>query len=159
METYSKSWLANKFDVDRRSIDTYISEVYEPCHINGKRHEWSIAVAAIALAPLLITRGKVELGDDDERDPERMEPINRKHHYDAELKKAQVEALQRSLIPVEEVRETAATAFKSLSLGLDIIPDRIELECGLASDQIKSMTRIIAEHKSNLMADLLGEFQ
>jgi len=158
MEAHSKNHLAKLFEVDRRTIDKYLDPI-EPDEMAGTRGKWTVATAAVALSPTLIKESGALDDGDEEKDPEKMQPVDRKHHYEAELKKEQLLALKRETIPITEAREVAATAFKSLSLGLDIIPDRIELECGLAADQIQSMMRIIDEQKANLRLDLLEELK
>ena len=156
MDTWSKSYIAKETGVDRRSVDKYLdTDDFPADNVINTRKEWGMRTICVALAPLLAkTSSKSEV------DVDLLEPIDKKHHYDAELKKNQLEALERSLIPVDEVREVLSAALKELSLGLDIIPDRIELKCGLATDQIAAMIEILDECKSNLadsLADLANE--
>ena len=146
METWSKSYIAKESGVDRRSVDKYLdTDDFPADEMVGTRKQWGLRKVCVALAPLLIrTSSKSDV------DVDSLEPIDKKHHYDAELKKNQLEALERSLIPVDEVREVISSALKELSLGIDIIPDRIELKCGLAPDQIEQMIEILDECKENL---------
>ena len=151
METFSINRLSKLTGADRRTLAKYLAP-YDPDGGTPSRKEYSIKTVCIALAPTLI---KESASGKSAVDVDKLEPIDRKHHFDAELKRTQLATLEGTLVEREAVLDMLSSALKDLSLGLDIIPDRIELACGLAPDQIAAMIGIIDECKQNLAASLM----
>jgi phage terminase Nu1 subunit (DNA packaging protein) len=69
-------------------------------------------------------------------DPETLPPAERKLWYDGEARRRDIQERDRELIPVDEVEETVSTAFASVAQSLLSLPDLLERECALTSDQI-----------------------
>lgn len=148
--TYSLLEISKLFDIDRATVTKYLQK-YEHDHGKGNRKRYTMKKACIALSPYFIKYSKER---ESSRDIDDLSPVERKHHFEAKLKERQLQEEEGLLVRTSEARETFASALKGLSLGLDIIPDRIELQCGLAPDQIAAMQSIIREIKDNLHREL-----
>lgn len=151
METFSINRLAELTAVDRRTLKKYLSK-YAPDKKSDTREEYSFKTAAIALSAM--PSWKAEDAKGGETDPAKMDPKDRKDWYDAENKRLAYESALRELIPVDEVRETVAEAFKIVVFALDTLPDRIEHEVGLQADQLKVFLGSIDDARQSLAHNL-----
>lgn len=148
--TYSLLEISKLFDIDRATVTKYLQK-YEHDHGKGNRKRYTMKKACIALSPYFIKYSKER---ESSRDVDDLSPVEKKHHFEALLKKRQLEEEEGLLTRTSEVRDDFATALKSLSLGIEIIPDRIELAVGLAPDQIRQCQIVCREILDNLYRDL-----
>lgn len=89
-------------------------------------------------------------------DPSRMCPRDRLDHYRGESEKLKFQKAQRLLVPIDNVTTALATTFKTLALGLETLPDRIEVSCGLNADQVAVMVAIIDAQRQMLYDSLVA---
>jgi hypothetical protein len=89
--------------------------------------------------------------------PELLDPLRRKAHYDAEHRKLDLERSQGKLIPREHVESEQARILQKIALVLDTLPDVIERDCGAASDVVKRIERVIDEVREQLYDGLAGD--
>jgi len=151
METFSQNRLAELTGVDRRTLKKYLAK-YAPDKKSDTREEYSFKTAAIALSAM--PSWKVSDSKGAETDPAKMEPKDRKDWYDAENKRLSYESSLRELIPVAEVREVVAEAFKIVTFALDTLPDRIEHQVGLQPDQLKVFLGSVDDARQSLAQNL-----
>ncbi len=97
---------------------------------------------------------KVAVSDD----PSQWSPRDRLDHYRAENERIKLETAQRRLIPIEQYEDTLSTAFKSLALGLETMPDVIERDAGLTGCEVDIMQRIIDSQRQMLYDSLVAQF-
>jgi len=69
-----------------------------------------------------------------------------------------LEAAQGRLVPIDDVTTERSTTFKALALGLETLPDRIEINCGLNANQVAVMIEIIDSQRQMLYDSLVAEF-
>jgi phage terminase Nu1 subunit (DNA packaging protein) len=96
-----------------------------------------------------------------EANPDRMSPKERLTYYRAEdskqsalLKKLKNDLGSGDLIPVNEVEQVLATAFKTVVLMLDTLPDALERDGMLASDNVERVTVLIDAFRYKLAVQL-----
>ena len=150
--TINDIWV--KTGIDRRTIGSYLGG-FEPEHQTKKSKYYSLAQVAVALHPYLMKQSGSGAAKQASEDPDDLPPADRDKHYAAEIKKRNLEVIEGDLIRREEVLDVLSTAFKSLSLGVDIISDRVELLSGLAPDQMLVVNKVVNECKQNLYDDLV----
>jgi len=140
--------------IDRRTIGSYL-DGFEPHDRNKKSKFYTMAQVAGAFHPYLAKQSGIGAAKQASDDPDDLPPGDRDKHYAAEIKKRNLEVIEGDLIPRAEVLDVISTAFKSLSLGVDIISDRVELHCGLEPDQVEQVNKVTSECKQNLYDDLV----
>jgi len=151
METFSINKLSELTGVDRRTLKKYLGK-YAPDKKSDTREEYSFKTAAVALSAM--PSWGVENSESGETDPTKMDPKDAKDWYDAQNKRLTYESSLRELIPVTEVREVVAEAFKIVVFALDTLPDRIEHEVGLQADQLKVFLGSIDDARQSLAHNL-----
>lgn len=87
-------------------------------------------------------------------DPDQWSPRDRLDHYRAENERVKLEAAQGRLVLLDDVITTRAATFKALVLGLETLPDRIEIAVGLNADQVDVMVMCIDGMREQLYTDL-----
>ncbi len=75
------------------------------------------------------------VGDDGEIDPDKLDPFNRKLHWQAEHEKDRVATDRRMLIPRKEHETEIARVVKAMLSELEPLPDRLERDTGLTPQQ------------------------
>lgn len=88
--------------------------------------------------------------------PELLDPVRRKAHYDAECRKVDLEKLQGNLIHRADVEAEQARILSATALCLDTLPDLVERDCGATADQVKRIERAIDEVREQLYVELSG---
>jgi len=91
-------------------------------------------------------------------DPDKWSPRDRLAHFRGENERLKLEAAQGLLVPLEAFENTLSKTFKSLILGLETLPDVVELNCGLNADQVAVMLEIIDAQRQQLYQSLLAPF-
>lgn len=151
METFSITRLSELTGVDRRTLKKYLSK-YAPDKKSATREEYSFKTTAVALSAM--PSWKAEGPAEGENDPTKMDPKDAKDWYDAQNKRLTYETSMGELIPVTEVREVVAEAFKIVTFALDTLPDRVEHEVGLQADQLKVFLGSIDDARQSLALEL-----
>lgn len=64
-------------------------------------------------------------------DPEKLDPFQRKSHYQAEKERLGLDELRGALVPALEVEQEFAAVFKTMAQWVDTLPDVLERDCGL----------------------------
>ena len=97
----------------------------------------------------------------EETDPNKMKPMDRKTHYQAEdLKQASEIKARRNavesgeLMLAQEVEIALSKAFKVIALTLDTLPDALERDGYISSNDIGSIIDILDNARLQLAADL-----
>ena len=94
-------------------------------------------------------------GSDLDVDPDMLSPVDRRHWYDSELKRRQLQIRDRDLIPTEEVQGTVSRAFAVISQNLLSLPDSLERRAGISPELAEQAENVI--HASmNALADSLA---
>jgi|GEM_PF-449898 len=100
-------------------------------------------------------------GDNVPEDPAKMKPFDRVNYYKAEdlkqstlLKQRKNAQESRLLIPAEEVEFALADGFKKVALTLDTLPDALERDGIIGSDDISKLIDLIDRARSQLARDL-----
>ena len=158
MELYTINMLNVMSGIDRRTLKSHL-EKFEPDKKDNKSKYYSITKFAVAMWPYLSKKSGVGAAETNNQKPEDMTPMDRSKYYEAELKKTQLEELQGELTRTDEMLDTVSTAFKSLTLSIDTIPDRIELECGLDPAQMAVLMKLTKSIRENLYSDLLDSLE
>jgi hypothetical protein len=70
---------------------------------------------------------------------DRLAPMHRKAHYEAELAKQKMMQQATQLIPASEVEAELARVAKALTQFLDTLPDILERDCGLNSSVLQKI--------------------
>lgn len=94
------------------------------------------------------------LGPDGKPDPDRMEPVRRRMHYQAENEKLDLQRRQREVIPALEFEAEIARVLKALVQGLDTLSDRVERDCGLTAAQLEAIDKAVGEIRTEIHAAL-----
>ena len=97
-----------------------------------------------------------------ETDPDKMKPMERKTHFQAEdlkqaaqLKARKNQVEMRELIPALEVEQALAGAFKTVALTLDTLGDALERDGMIDTSDIGRLLEILDSSREQLAADLL----
>ena len=137
--------------VDRKTVDKYLKEI-DPDDEKGSHPKWYIRTVVKAMLPYL--NRKYAFDQPGDIDPDRLEPKDRKDHYDAENKRLAYESSMRTLIPVEEVRGSFSGACKVFATSLDNLPDILKKEAGLTDEQYDVLNVSLDEAREKMFFDL-----
>jgi hypothetical protein len=90
-------------------------------------------------------------------DPDKLDPFQRKAHYQAEHEKLQLETDRGQLVPAIEVEAKFAANFKTMAQWLDTLPDVLERDCGASPVLLAKIERRIDGLREELYQQLTGE--
>lgn len=76
-------------------------------------------------------------------DPDKLDPFQRKAHYQAEHEKLQLETERGQLVPAIEVEARYAEQFKIVAECLETLPDMLERDCGASPPMVAKCERQI----------------
>ena len=130
----------------------YIIRRIEGVQPSGKHRGNSVYRLADVL-PALCRPAAMPDGDGD-IDPGQLNPTDRRAWYDSELKRRQLQARDRELIPAEEVQTTVARAFSAIAQNLLSLPDRLERTTGMSGQEAEQVERTIHESMNSLADNL-----
>lgn len=97
---------------------------------NGKRGGHGVYRLRDALPALYVNN------EDGEIDPMKLEPFQRKAHYQAAREAQKLATERRELIPRAEVEEEQARVAKIVVQALETLPDILERDCGMTREQL-----------------------
>ena len=152
METFSQNRWCELSGVDRRTMKKYL-ENFAPDKKAGKREQYTFKTVAMALSAMPSWKIQDKSGAT-EVDPNKLDPADRKNWYEAENKRLAYEEKVGELIPSEEVRTTVAEAIKIVVFALDVLPDKLEHEVGLATDQMRICLAAVDEARQSIAQEL-----
>lgn len=144
---WSINALAEEFGIDRRTVKRRLEGIPAAGEVNG-RPAWRLRDVAVAVMGPQVAS---PLGID----PDALPPSERLNHYRAEREKARWLAEQRFQIPMAEVEQVVATAFKSLASALDTLPDVLERDCALRPEEVERAISVIDGAREGLYQQLL----
>ena len=78
-------------------------------------------------------------------DPETLDPAERKHWYDGEIRRRDLEVRDRKLIPAVELEAALGVAYNAVAQTLLSLPDWLERRVGLPSDALDATEAIVRE--------------
>lgn len=144
---WSINALAEEFGIDRRTVKKRLDGIPAAGEVNG-HPAWRLRDVAIAV---MGPQGASAIGVD----PDELPPSERLNHYRAEREKAKWLEEQRFQIPMAEVEQVVATAFKSLASALDTLPDVLERDCALRPEEVERAIAVIDGAREGLYQQLL----
>jgi hypothetical protein len=95
--------------------------------------------------------------DEQEADPERLDPFKRHAFYKAERERRQLEVDSGQLIPAGEVETERARVMKILTQGLETLPDVLERDLGLTPAVVAKIEEHCDKHREGLYTALVGD--
>jgi len=84
-----------------------------------------------------------KMGEDGKQDPEKLDPFQRKAHYQAEREALELSTSRRELIPRIEHEEEQARIVKIMAHACDTLPDILERDCGLTGEQLVRVEKVL----------------
>lgn len=147
-------WTATKFSdvlrVDRRVCQQALETA--PYRMIGKRQVWHVREGFE-----VIFRRKYGLGEAAEApNPGKLPPRDRLDHYKAERERIKLAQEVRVLIPAQEVEQVIGEGLKALAQGLDVIPDTLERDAGLAPEAVMLIQRTIDRIRDQIYEGLMA---
>lgn len=91
-----------------------------------------------------------QAGEDGGTDPDKLEPFQRKAHYQAEHEKLRLQVERLELVPRIEVEEEMARIAKIVAQCFDTLPDRLERDCGVTPLVLAKIERYLDEVREEL---------
>jgi len=147
----NKAEVAEFFDMSIKSIDGWIRRGCPVLHRGGKGEPWVFDLLDVAIWRINGQR------PDDDVDPDKLQPIERKAWYDGETKKRELQIRDRELIPAADVEQAIATAFATVSQDLRAIPDNLERRLGVAP-QVAEAVEVAIHETMTSIAEKLSAF-
>ena len=99
---------------------------------------------------------KAFLADPADNEPCRMNPLQRKQHYQALREQQEFEVQAGRLIPVQEVEDEQARIIKIFVLAIETLPDILERDCGLTGDAVARVERVLDSVREQLYQDTVA---
>ena len=132
---WSINALSEELDLDRRTIKKYLVDIPPDGEIRGNPAWHLISCIHLLVKPK-------ELASQSSIDPDLMSPEDRKHHYDAELKRFSLEEKLGTYVHMEVFRERAAEIIKATVGALDRVADALEREARIPPEQVDLVIKI-----------------
>lgn len=89
-------------------------------------------------------------------DPEKLDPFQRKSHYQAEKEKIDLDTMRGALVPADEVAAEAAHACKVMAQWIDTLPDILERDCGLPRHALAKLEQRMDVARSDLRRQIVA---
>lgn len=89
--------------------------------------------------------------------PDSLAPMDRRAYYQAENEKLRLEIERGRLVPADEVERAHGQIFGTLVHGLETLPDVLERDCGLTSDQVQRVESHIDALRESLYRALIDD--
>ncbi len=94
--------------------------------------------------------------DDGGIDPDKLEPFQRKAHYQAEHEKLKLQVERGELVPRIEVEQEMARVVKIFTRAVDTLPDKIERDCGAAPTVVEKIERELDVAREQIYAEIVS---
>jgi len=115
----------------------------------------TLGVTVYRLRDLIIA---VMLGDDEGKlDIDKLDPLKRKAHYQAENDRLKLMVSSGQLVPIAGVEKRLAAVAKLFAQFCDTLPDILERDCGAKPDFLKSIEQRLDSLREDMYKDLLAE--
>jgi hypothetical protein len=95
--------------------------------------------------------------DDGGIDPDKLEPFQRKAHYQAEHEKLKLQTERGELVPRLESEQELARVVKIFVRVHDALPDKIERDCGASPLMVQAIERELDAAREQAYAEILAE--
>lgn len=146
---YSKTDLAREFQLDWDTVRQRLDGVPTTGKVRGGGGGYLIMDAAPALC---------NAGIPDARDPELMQPRERKDYYDGSLKRIAYQRERRTLIPSAEVEAGVSALLKLLVQGIDTMPDKLERHGDISPEQLRAAEEAMDSLREDLYQEIKDMF-
>lgn len=147
-------WTATKFSdvfkIDRRVCQQALETA--PYRMIGKRQVWHLRDGA----PVIFRRVWGLDSAPDAVNPAKLPPKDRLDHYKAERERIKLAQEVRVLLPAQEVEQVIGEGLKALAQGLDVLPDTLERDAGLAPEAVMQIQRLIDRARDQLYEALMN---
>lgn len=149
--TANRSELAEFFECPPQSIDDWV-RAGMPCIKRPTPEDkgWLFDIKAAMQWKFIRQYGVTE----DEVDPKKLAPKERKDWYDSELKKIQLEEKTGKLIPSDEVERVTSEAYGVIAHSLRSMPDNMERDLNITGKQAEYLETNINKHLEALHKSL-----
>jgi hypothetical protein len=141
------SALGREFGLHRQTVSVRLREV-RPVKIEGNTQLYRLRDAWPAILGTRQEPGEI--------DPEKLSPKERKDWYEGEKTRRALEVEAGKLIPAAEAEIEFAALVKMFAGALEVLPFRLERECGLSGDVVERLQIAIDECRSNLFRAMAG---
>ena len=94
---------------------------------------------------------------DGKSDPEKMRPMERRLHYQAELDRLKLQLEQGEVVPAFEMEAAIGRVIQISVRFNETMPDILERDVGLSAIQLAKVTEICNENRRNLHAEITAE--
>lgn len=144
--------LAEAFGMSRATVSSRLAKFgVKP---DGERRGYPIYRLRDA-APALVAGGSDSANGD--VDPATLPPLQRNHWYQSEIRRLDVEMSAGRLIPVAQVEAEMADMTRDFVQFLQVLPDQLERDCGLAPDQVERMHESVDQQRQAFYERLVTE--
>jgi hypothetical protein len=93
----------------------------------------------------------------DERDPDKLPPMERRAHYQAEHEKLRLQVERGELVPAIEVEQGHGQIFAIVTQAFDTLPDVLERDAGLSPLQLARVEKHLDELREALYQRLADD--
>lgn len=156
LRALNKSEIAQFFEVSLPTVESWIRRGCPVVERGSRGKAW-------VLDALDVAKWRFEGDEEEEQDcePEKLQPIDRKAWYESEIKRRSLQVQDRELYQREEVLRTLTTTFAVFTEQVRAVPDRMEREAGITGEQAALCELVIdtqlAEAKKKILEAIQGE--
>jgi hypothetical protein len=141
--------LADELGVDRDTVSRRLTAAsVKP---SGKRGGYPVYRLKDVIKAVLSS------GEDGGIDPDRLEPFQRKAHYQAEHEKIALERERGELVPVMEIERAYGLIFTTFAQAMDTLPDLLERDAAATPMQLVEIEKVIDRTREELYRALIEE--
>ena len=158
-----KTRLASFFDVTPPTITDWINKGMPVLQAGAKGRSWKFDIRACAAWRY---GGEVQVSQKSDKpiaanvvDPEQLTIVDRKTYFEGELKRRQLQQIDRDLIPAEEFELVLAEMQKTVLQCLDTLPDVLERDTGLAAAQVQRVIQAVDACRDGIYEQVQGCLQ
>lgn len=148
----NKAEVAAFFDVSLTTVHSWIRRGCPVIQDGGRGVSWELDLLAV-----MQWRYLPEDVEDDEFNPERLPPKDRKDWYDGEKRRREIQESDRELIPAHKYDTELSRAIKIMAAGLETLPDVLERDAGLQPKQLEPVFRVVDGLRETLYQSLANQ--
>lgn len=148
----NKAQLATFFDVSVNTINAWVRRGCPVLKRGGPGEAWEFD--ALEVAEWRFSGSTAEEDDEDLIRPEMLPPKDRKDWFESEIKRRDLQKMDRELIPAGEVETVVATAFSAIAQDMRSLPDYLERRHGIEGELAESIEDQINSNLDGLAAKL-----